>query len=415
MSREGERAELRAYRVTMAKKIGFDNRQYLETQSAHIRERIAQFGGKLYLEFGGKLFDDYHAARVLPGFEPDSKIRMLLELRESVEIVVVINASAIEQNKVRGDLGITYDEDVLRLVDTFREKGLYVGSVTITLYTDITEGVVIPEGRTVTLDLNGYTLTAPEGAAALTNSGTLTVEGGSIAGDITTAEGSVGQFKLVDITLNGEAVFAEDSGMYTYAAEDATYFGPRDYVVGVGAAASIGTAVYASLADAMEAAEDGATIVLIADLGDAHCSDRSVERDVGDRDCAGSCVDGHDIGSVGHIGGDDRGNDLDLASECLVEERPHRAVDKAGYEYLLILGPGFPLQEASWDLSSRIVLLVVFDRYGNVVDRLRWSISAADRSDDGAACILCIDRAIGLLCDPAGLEYQVYIPDPDRY
>ena len=134
MSREGERAELRAYRVTMAKKIGFDNRQYLETQSAHIRERIAQFGGKLYLEFGGKLFDDYHAARVLPGFEPDSKIRMLLELRESVEIVVVINASAIEQNKVRGDLGITYDEDVLRLVDTFREKGLYVGSVTITQY-----------------------------------------------------------------------------------------------------------------------------------------------------------------------------------------------------------------------------------------------------------------------------------------
>ena len=118
----------------MAKDIGFDNQRYLETQSAHIRERIAQFGGKLYLEFGGKLFDDHHAARVLPGFAPDSKIRMLLELRESVEMVIAINAAAIEQNKVRGDLGITYDEDVLRLIDTFREKGLYVGSVVITQY-----------------------------------------------------------------------------------------------------------------------------------------------------------------------------------------------------------------------------------------------------------------------------------------
>ena len=106
----------------------------METQSARIRERIAQFGGKLYLEFGGKLFDDNHAARVLPGFAPDSKIRMLLELRESVEMVLVINASAIEQSKVRGDLGITYDEDVLRLIDAFREKGLYVGSVAITQY-----------------------------------------------------------------------------------------------------------------------------------------------------------------------------------------------------------------------------------------------------------------------------------------
>ena len=106
----------------------------METQSARIRERIAQFGGKLYLEFGGKLFDDHHAARVLPGFAPDSKIRMLLELRESVEVVLVINASAIEQSKVRGDLGITYDEDVLRLIDAFREKGLYVGSVAITQY-----------------------------------------------------------------------------------------------------------------------------------------------------------------------------------------------------------------------------------------------------------------------------------------
>ena len=118
----------------MPSKSGFDNQKYVETQSARIRERIGQFGGKLYLEFGGKLFDDYHAARVLPGFAPDSKIRMLLELRDSVEIVVVINAAAIEQNKVRGDLGITYDEDVLRLIDTFRGEGLYVGSVAITQY-----------------------------------------------------------------------------------------------------------------------------------------------------------------------------------------------------------------------------------------------------------------------------------------
>ncbi|MDE7171145.1 MAG: DUF1846 domain-containing protein, partial [Oscillospiraceae bacterium] len=118
----------------MPNRIGFDNQRYLDTQSAHIRERIAQFGGKLYLEFGGKLFDDYHAARVLPGFAPDSKIRMLLELRDSVEIVMAINAADIEQNKVRGDLGITYGEDVLRLIDTFRGEGLYVGSVAITRY-----------------------------------------------------------------------------------------------------------------------------------------------------------------------------------------------------------------------------------------------------------------------------------------
>jgi len=115
-------------------KAGFDNQKYIETQSARIRERIAQFGGKLYLEFGGKLFDDHHAARVLPGFAPDSKIRMLLELRDSVEMVIVINAAAIEQNKVRGDLGITYDEDVLRLIDAFRAMDLYVGSVVVTRY-----------------------------------------------------------------------------------------------------------------------------------------------------------------------------------------------------------------------------------------------------------------------------------------
>ena len=116
-------------------KLGFDNGKYLETQSAHIKERIAQFGGKLYLEFGGKLFDDYHAARVLPGFEPDSKIRMLSQLADQAEVVIAINAADIEKNKVRGDLGITYDVDVLRLLDAFQAMGLYVGGVVITRWT----------------------------------------------------------------------------------------------------------------------------------------------------------------------------------------------------------------------------------------------------------------------------------------
>ena len=114
-------------------KIGFDNQKYLEMQSEQIRKRISQFGGKLYLEFGGKLFDDYHASRVLPGFAPDSKIRMLQQLKDDVEIVIAINANDIEKNKVRGDLGITYD-DVLRLTDIFRSMGLYVGSVVLTRY-----------------------------------------------------------------------------------------------------------------------------------------------------------------------------------------------------------------------------------------------------------------------------------------
>ena len=114
---------------------GFDNEKYLTTQSQHIRERIAQFGGKLYLEFGGKLFDDYHASRVLPGFEPDSKLRMLEQLKDKAEIIVAINAGDIEKNKVRGDLGITYDSDVLRLIDQFRGRGLYVGGVVVTQYT----------------------------------------------------------------------------------------------------------------------------------------------------------------------------------------------------------------------------------------------------------------------------------------
>ena len=115
-------------------KIGFDNQKYLSTQSEQIRKRIAQFGGKLYLEFGGKLFDDYHASRVLPGFAPDSKMRMLQQLKDDVEIVITINAADIEANKMRADLGITYDEDVLRLIDTFRELELYVGSVVLTRY-----------------------------------------------------------------------------------------------------------------------------------------------------------------------------------------------------------------------------------------------------------------------------------------
>lgn len=117
-------------------KQGFDNDLYIATQSERIRERIAQFGGKLYLEFGGKLFDDYHASRVLPGFAPDSKIRMLIQLKDQAEIVIVINANDIEKNKVRGDLGITYDLDVLRLIDAFRSFGLYVGSVVLTRWQD---------------------------------------------------------------------------------------------------------------------------------------------------------------------------------------------------------------------------------------------------------------------------------------
>lgn len=115
-------------------RLGFDNEKYLEMQSRHIRERIDKFGGKLYLEFGGKLFDDYHASRVLPGFEPDSKLQMLLQLKEEAEIVIVINSFDIEKNKIRGDLGITYDADVLRLIDAFRGVGLYVGSVVLTCF-----------------------------------------------------------------------------------------------------------------------------------------------------------------------------------------------------------------------------------------------------------------------------------------
>ena len=117
-------------------KIGYDNDKYLQTQSEHIRQRLDKFGGKLYLEFGGKLYDDNHAARVLPGFQPDSKLRMLLQLKDQVEMVIAINAADIEKNKIRGDLGITYDRDVIRLIGIFRDFGLYVSSVVLTRYAD---------------------------------------------------------------------------------------------------------------------------------------------------------------------------------------------------------------------------------------------------------------------------------------
>ena len=119
---------------TNMRKIGFDNEKYLSMQSEHIRERIGQFGDKLYLEFGGKLFDDYHASRVLPGFAPDSKLQMLLQLADQAEMIISINAADIDKNKIRHDLGITYDQDVIRLIGVYREKGLYVSSVVITRY-----------------------------------------------------------------------------------------------------------------------------------------------------------------------------------------------------------------------------------------------------------------------------------------
>ena len=115
-------------------RTGFDHDLYTRMQSDNIRSRIAAFGGKLYLELGGKLFDDFHASRVLPGFKPDSKVSMLLNLKDQAELVVAINADDIEKSKVRGDLGISYDTDVLRLIDAFRGYGLYVGSVCLTRF-----------------------------------------------------------------------------------------------------------------------------------------------------------------------------------------------------------------------------------------------------------------------------------------
>lgn len=137
-------------------RIGFDNEKYLKMQSEHIRERIGHFDNKLYLEFGGKLFDDYHASRVLPGFEPDSKLKLLMQLSDQAEIVIVISAGDIEKNKVRGDLGITYDTDVLRLMDSFKEKGLYVGSVVITQYSGQTSANLF-KSRLEKLKIKVYT------------------------------------------------------------------------------------------------------------------------------------------------------------------------------------------------------------------------------------------------------------------
>ena len=119
----------------MKNRIGFDNDKYLQMQSQYIGERISTFGEKLYLELGGKLFDDFHASRVLPGFKPDSKVKMLLHLKDKLEIVIAIGAMDIVNNKIRGDYNITYDMDVLRLIDAFRTIDLYVGSVVITQYT----------------------------------------------------------------------------------------------------------------------------------------------------------------------------------------------------------------------------------------------------------------------------------------
>ena len=126
-------------------RTGFDNNKYLEMQSKHIQERISLFGDKLYLEFGGKLFDDFHAARVLPGFKTDSKLQMLLQLKDDAEVVIVINANDIEKNKVRGDLGITYDLDTLRLIDAFRSVDLFVGSVVLTRFNQQPAAVLFQE------------------------------------------------------------------------------------------------------------------------------------------------------------------------------------------------------------------------------------------------------------------------------
>ena len=136
-------------------KLGFDNAEYVRLQSQNIRDRIAMFGDKLYMEFGGKLFDDYHASRVLPGFEPDSKVKMLMELKDDAEIVIAIDANAIEKNKRRGDLGITYDLDTLRLIDAFRGIGLYVGSVVITRWTEQPLAVAF-EKRLINLGIKVY-------------------------------------------------------------------------------------------------------------------------------------------------------------------------------------------------------------------------------------------------------------------
>lgn len=135
--------------------LAFDNKKYLTLQSKEILDRVSKFDSKLYLEFGGKLFDDYHASRVLPGFEPDTKLQMLLKLKAKVEVVIVINAHDIQKNKIRKDLGITYESDVLRLIDAFRESGLFVGSVCITQYQDSPQ-VITFKNKLNNLGINTY-------------------------------------------------------------------------------------------------------------------------------------------------------------------------------------------------------------------------------------------------------------------
>lgn len=135
--------------------LAFDNKKYLTLQSKEILDRVSKFDSKLYLEFGGKLFDDYHASRVLPGFEPDTKLQMLLKLKSKVEVVIVINAHDIQKNKIRKDLGITYESDVLRLIDAFREAGLFVGSVCITQYQDSPQ-VITFKNKLNNLGINTY-------------------------------------------------------------------------------------------------------------------------------------------------------------------------------------------------------------------------------------------------------------------
>lgn len=138
------------------KKIGFDSDKYLRLQSEKILERIEEFGGKLYIEFGGKLFDDFHAARVLPGFEPDNKIKMLCKLKDRAEIVIVVNANDIVKNKVRADLGITYDQDAIRLIDIFRSYDLFVGSIVLTQFTENNDAAKIFEEKVKKLGVKVY-------------------------------------------------------------------------------------------------------------------------------------------------------------------------------------------------------------------------------------------------------------------
>ena len=156
----------------MIERLGFDNEKYLEMQSEHIRSRIDQFGGKLYLEFGGKLFDDNHASRVLPGFHPDSKIRMLSQLKDQVEIVVAVSAVDLEKSKVRGDLGITYGTDTLRLIDAFRGFGFQVGSVVLTRFSGQPAAEIFQAswrtwacGSTATTPLRATPMTSPSSSA----------------------------------------------------------------------------------------------------------------------------------------------------------------------------------------------------------------------------------------------------------